>query len=69
MEPDSSDLENLWDSLLSREPEQVRAAFARLEPGERQSVVAHLRRMAGESGWHPEQRRSAEAALEALDQV
>jgi len=64
----SSELENLWDALLSRQAEQVRAAFADLGPGEQQAVIQHLKRMTDEPGWHSEQRLSALAALEALDQ-
>jgi hypothetical protein len=59
-------LEILWDSLLSREPEQVQAAFATLNDEEKKAVQAHLQRMATEEGWHPEQRLSAELALQAL---
>ena len=62
----SSDLESLWESLLSRQPEQVRTAFASLNAAERSAVLAHLRRMAEEPGWHPEQCKSAAAALDAL---
>ena len=61
-----SDLDNLWDFLLSRQPEQVRSAFLSLPEDERQLVVAHLQRMASEPGWHPEQVISARAALLAL---
>jgi hypothetical protein len=62
------DLESLWGNLLSRKPELIRAAFDRLNPSEQQSVLAHLNRMASEPGWHPEQRASALAALQALEQ-
>ena len=62
----TSDLDNLWDFLLSRQPEQVRSAFLSLPENERQLVVAHLQRMASEPGWHPEQVISARAALLAL---
>lgn len=60
------DLEALWENLLSRQPELVQAAFASLDADERQAVLAHLQRMAAEPGWHPEQRKSATAALLAL---
>jgi hypothetical protein len=60
-------LEALWDRLLSGEPELVRQAFVGLDPDERQAVLAHLERMAGEPGWQPEQRASARAALAVLD--
>ena len=59
-------LEELWDQLLSRQPERVLAAFTRLSPGEKEQVRCHLERMASEPGWHPEQRLSAQAALQAL---
>jgi len=63
---DQSELETLWDRLLSRNPKLIRAAFFSLNPDEQESIQAHLTRMATESGWHPEQRRSAEAALIAI---
>jgi hypothetical protein len=69
MENEENALEILWGQLLSRQAAQVRAAYAGLEPGERQAVVAHLRRMVSEAGWQPEQRRSARAALRALDSL
>jgi hypothetical protein len=63
---DADDLETLWDRLLSREPEQIRSAFAALALDEQRAVAAHLQRMAAEPGWHPEQRLSAQAALDAI---
>ncbi|MBN2547867.1 MAG: hypothetical protein JXB15_01820 [Anaerolineales bacterium] len=60
------ELESLWDRLLSRQPEQVREAFHSLSETEKAAVLQHLERMANESGWHPEQRLSAEQALQAL---
>jgi len=62
----TSDPENLWDQLLSREATQVQAAFASLAPEEQDCVLTHLYRMVEEAGWHPEQRLSARAALIAL---
>jgi hypothetical protein len=62
----SDEVTQLWDALLSRQPEQIRAAFDPLSPAEQAAVIAHLRRMVGESGWHPEQARSARAALKVL---
>ena len=59
-------LEQLWGGLLSRQPEQVQRVFASLTPEEQADVSAHLKRMATETGWHPEQRASALAALAAL---
>jgi hypothetical protein len=59
-------LEILWDNLLSRQAERVRAAFAALSPQEQRAVLKHLQNMAEGPDWHPEQRASAEAALNAL---
>lgn len=60
-------IENLWDALLSRQAEQVQTAFRSLDGEQQQAVYAHLQRMASETGWHPEQRLSAQAALDALE--
>jgi hypothetical protein len=60
-------LEVLWDNLLSRQPDRVRLAFDSLDTDGKKTVLAHLHRMASESGWHPEQRDSAIAALQALE--
>jgi len=59
-------LELLWDQLLSRQPEQIRAAYNHLSPDEQESVLRHLGRMASEPGWHTEQVLSAQLALQAL---
>jgi hypothetical protein len=62
-----SNIEDLWDQLLSRQPELIRAAFESLAPKEQQDVLVHLQRMISETGWHPEQVTSARAALDALE--
>jgi hypothetical protein len=59
-------LEIFWDAILSREPARIRAAFEPLGIASRAETLAHLRRMATEPDWHPEQRKSAQAALDAL---
>lgn len=60
------DVEVFWEDVLSGTPERTRKAFAHLGTKERQAVIHHLQRMAREDGWHPAQRQSAQAALEAL---
>lgn len=60
-------LEELWDYLLSAEPEKVQLAFEQLDESEGQAVVTHLRRMVTEPGWQPGQRESARAALKILN--
>lgn len=64
---DDAKLEGLWERLLSRQPEEVRTAFLSLSTREQEAVLAHLGRMVTEPGWHPEQRTSAQAALDALN--
>jgi hypothetical protein len=65
-QPLSTNPEDLWDQLLSRQPAQVQAAFTSLTSAEQNAVLAHLSRMVNEAGWHKEQRLSARAALQAL---
>lgn len=60
-------LDKLWDHLLSRQPELVREAFNSLDRSAQKSVLTHLQRMVKEEGWQPEQRLSAQAALQALE--
>jgi len=60
-------LEQMWDKILSRLPEDVREAFHDLEVHEQQAILEHLQRMVSEPGWHVEQRISAQAALAALE--
>lgn len=62
----ADELDQLWDGLLSRQEEQVWEAYRSLDAKEQEAVVAHLMRMANETGWHPEQRNSAQAALRIL---
>lgn len=59
-------VEQMWEKLLSREPGAVRVAFSSLNEEEQAAVLAHLSKMASELGWHPEQKKSAEAALGIL---
>jgi hypothetical protein len=63
---DDQYLEDLWNDLLSRDATKTQTAFSALEIEEQQAVLVHLKRMTTEQGWHPKQRASAAAALEAL---
>jgi len=60
-------LEQLWNDLLSRQPELIREAFEALDFPSQKIVIDHLQKMAKESGWQPEQRTSANVALQALE--
>jgi hypothetical protein len=66
MDRSTDPLEDFWDKILSRQPEQIRKAFMSLRSDEQQSVLTHIKHMATDPGWHPEQRISAQAAIEAL---
>jgi hypothetical protein len=60
-------LEVLWNDLLSRQPELIRAAYDSLDEQNQKVVFTHLQRMVSETGWQPEQVASAEAAIQALE--
>ncbi|MCH7662335.1 MAG: hypothetical protein IH859_00505 [Chloroflexi bacterium] len=60
-------IEILWDDLFSRESSRIQQAFDTLNAEERTAILAHLKRMSSEPDWHPEQVRSAKAALQALE--
>jgi len=62
----TDDLDTLWDQLLSRDMACIQVVFSALTPAEQAAVLSHLQRMATESGWHTEQSRSAQIALQAL---
>jgi hypothetical protein len=60
------DIQTLWENILSRNPDLVRTAYRALTPDEQESILAHLKRMAAEPGWHPEQALSAQVAINAI---
>jgi hypothetical protein len=66
MVTDHSSPELIWESILSRQPELIRNVYQGLSPQEQKTVSEHLTRMKMEPGWHPEQRKSAEIALQAI---
>jgi hypothetical protein len=62
----SNNLSYLWDRLLSRKGELIQEAYNELDIKEKEAVLAHLKRMANEESWHPEQQKSAQEAIKAL---
>lgn len=66
MEFFSTYLEKAWDDLLSRDAGRVREHFFSLDGESQKTVMAHLKKMVTEDGWHIEQKTSAAAALQAL---
>lgn len=73
MNPESSDsaepLALLWDAILSRQPGRIRSMYQALDPAARKAIFAHLRKMVTEDGWHPEQRSSAQIALDEIHEL
>jgi hypothetical protein len=59
-------IEQLWDNLLSREPEKIKTTFHHLNLSERSAVIEHLNQMTAEDGWHPEQKKSAQFSLQTI---
>jgi hypothetical protein len=56
-----------WDNLLSREADKIETAWRSLPQAYRKDVRDHLVAMVTELDWHPEQVKSAEAALNVID--
>jgi hypothetical protein len=56
-----------WDNLLSRESDKIETAWRSLPHEYRKDVRDHLVAMVTELDWHPEQVKSAEAALNVID--
>lgn len=69
MNAEQSGFEYLWETLLSREPDRILLAYESLQPDQKLAVLEHLEKMVSESGWQPEQRNSAQAALDAIPKV
>jgi len=62
-------LEQIWDGILSREDIRIRRAFLSLDAISQKIVREHLVKMTGEEGWHPEQQKSAIAALKVIREI
>jgi hypothetical protein len=67
--PTNYSIEELWDSLLSREPLLISTSFNRLSHADQKSVVKHLQKMIDEDGWLPIQKESAKIALFTIEQI
>lgn len=60
-------LEEIWDDILSRRPALIRRRFSKLDNASQNEVMTHLKRMVSEDGWQEVQIKSAQAALEVLE--
>ena len=58
--------DRIWTEILSRDAARIKTAYTSLSADEQKKVHAHLKKMAAEEGWHPEQVLSAQTALEAI---
>ncbi len=63
------DIEELWEKLLSRDQDLIENAFMSLTRTEQNQVFNHLKTMSTESGWHEEQKISADAAIEVITRI
>ena len=59
-------LEILWNNILSRDDSLICEQYETLSDIDQQTVWEHLNKMASEEGWHPEQVKSAQVAIDAL---
>ena len=62
-------IEQLWEAILSRDAELVATEFSKLDEIDRLTINDHLRKMATEPGWHIEQRRSAQTAIDIISKL
>ena len=59
-------IEKMWEEILSRDPDRIRIAYNSLTSEEKIQIFDHLKKMAHESGWHQEQKLSAESAIKEI---
>lgn len=59
-------IEIIWDQILSRDTELIRKMYQTLGEDEKEAVFHHLRKMISEEGWHAEQVKSAQFALQII---
>lgn len=59
-------LEKTWDALLSRNPQEILAAYQSLDSKSQHVVEEHLQKMVSQTGWHAEQIKSAAIALQTI---
>jgi hypothetical protein len=60
-------IEKLWDDLLSRDSVLIQHTYKQLGDKEKKEILDHLVKMITKPGWHMEQKRSAQAAIEAIN--
>ncbi len=61
-----TDLDELWEALLSEDSARIRRVWEDVTDAEAQAILAHLARMRDDEGWSDGQRAAAVAALQTL---
>jgi hypothetical protein len=61
-----TELDDLWEALLSEDPARIRQVWGDVTDAEAQAIIAHLTRMRDEDGWSDGQRAAAATALQVL---
>ncbi len=59
-------LDKIWGDLLSRDPGLIHRIYDSISKTEQATVFRHLEKMVREEGWHPEQQKSAQVALDVI---
>ena len=60
-------IEQLWDALLSRDSALIQKTYKHLNEKDRKTIMDHLIKMTTETGWHSDQKFSAQAAIDAFN--
>ena len=58
--------EQIWDDLLSRNPALIQKTYRNLTESDMKTVINHLIKITTEVGWHLEQKRSAQTAINVI---
>ncbi len=61
-----TDLDQLWETLLSEDAARIRRVWEDVTDDEAQAILTHLARMRDEEGWTDGQRAAAVTALQVL---
>ena len=62
-------IEQLWEAILSRDAGLVAAAYSELDEIDRKEINKHLIKMTTEPGWHADQQRSAQIAIDIISKL
>jgi len=60
-------MEELWNNILSRNPNKIISTYSILSEQDKINVLNHLTKMVTEDGWQPGQILSADTALKIID--